>query len=168
MRPLARLIGSVAALVVFGAAMADEQHDHGLRVLAQNAPAARQQGKPPRPELKTLSEFGHAIHGCWKPPARAEAPQDIMITVKLSFTRNGEVFGKPLVTYVTPGTAPEHEAAYRKAVALAFLRCTPLNLSKGLGNAIAGRPFSFSFGNERGRHNAERAPPSDVAYRRPI
>jgi len=103
-----------------------------------------------------------------KPPSRAEAPQDIMITVKLSFTREGEVFGKPLVTYITPGTVPAHEAAYRKAVAEAFLRCMPLNLSKGLGNAIAGRPFSFSFGNERGRHNAGRAPDADVAYRRPI
>ena len=145
MRSPAWWIGPIAALVALDAA------------LAQTAPVAK------RPELKTLSEFGHAIYGCWKPPPPSEAPADIMITVKLSFTREGVVFGKPLVTYITAGTAPEHEAAYRKAVALAFLRCTPLNLSKGLGNAIAGRPFTFSFGNEHGRHNAARTRASTVA-----
>lgn len=150
------------------AANSDVRREEGLPRLVQNNPPSSQQPKRPRPELKTLNEFGHAIYGCWKPPSRTEAPQDIMITVKLSFTRDGEVFGKPLVTYITPGTSPTHELAYRRAVANAFLRCTPLNLSKGLGNAIAGRPFSFSFGNEHGRNNAERMPVLYVASRRPI
>ena len=154
MRPLRLVIGTAAAIAVLNPAIARDWHERGVLVPVQSAPAPDRQQKPPRPEIKTLSEFGNAIHRCWKPPSRVEAPQDIMITVKLSFTRDGEVFGKPLVTYVTPGTSPEHEAVYRKAVAEAFLRCTPLNLSKGLGNAIAGRPFSFTFGNERGRHNA--------------
>ena len=168
MRPLACLIALAAVFVGLGPAAAGDARDRGHLLLVQATPIPAPQSKRSRPELKTLSDFGHAIHGCWKPPSRAEAPQDIMITVKLSFTREGEVFGKPLVTYITPGTAPAHEAAYRKAAAEAFLRCMPLNLSKGLGNAIAGRPFSFSFGNERGRHNAGRAPDADVAYRRPI
>ncbi len=167
MRPLAGLIALAGALAGLDPAAAGSR-DRADLVLAQATPVPAQQSKRLRPELKTLSDFGHAIHGCWKPPSRAEAPQDIMITVKLSFTRDGEVFGKPLVTYITPGTAPAHEAAYLKAVAQAFLRCTPLNLSRGLGNAIAGRPFSFSFGNERGRHNAERAPRPIIAYRGPI
>jgi hypothetical protein len=167
MRALACLIALAAACGGLGPAAGDAR-DRGSLLRAQNVPMPAPQPKRSRPELKTLSDFGHAIHACWKSPSRAEAPQDIMITVKLSFTRSGEVFGKPLVTYITPGTAPEHEAAYRRAVAQAFLRCMPLNLSKGLGNAIAGRPFSFSFGNERGRHNAGGAPAPDVAYRRPI
>jgi hypothetical protein len=107
------------------------------------------------PEIKTLDQFVQAIHACWRPPGRGEAPSDIMVTVRLAFTRDGQVFGKPTVTYITPGTSPEHELAYRNAIAQTFLRCTPMNLDKGLGNAIAGRPFTFTFGNERSRNRAE-------------
>lgn len=145
-------LGFVAAMS--GSAAASDLLEQEAPRAVQANPQGTQQQKRARPELKTLADFGRAVYECWRPPSRSEAPHDIMITVKLSFTREGEIFGKPLVTYLTPGTSPEHELAYRKAVASAFLRCTPLNLSKALGNAIAGKPFSFSFGSERGRNNA--------------
>ena len=150
------LIGVLAAAVMDGAAEADSSRHQVVPLLVQAKPDGNPERKKSGPELKTLDQFGHAIAACWKPPSPAVAPQDIMITVKLSFTRDGEVFGSPTLTYITPGTTPEHELAYRKAVADTFLRCTPLNLSKGLGNVIAGRPFSFTFGSEKGRNRAQR------------
>jgi hypothetical protein len=164
---LSCIIGVAAAIAIFDPAAAKSEPLRLTQLPANDLSVGQPQPKRPRPELKTLNDFGRAVSRCWKPPGRSEAPPDIMVTVKLSFTREGEVFGKPLVTYITAGTSPEHELAYRKAVVAAFQRCTPFNLSKGLGDAIAGRPFTFSFGNEHGRHDAQRLDRA-VAYLPPM
>ncbi len=67
----------------------------------------------------------------------------------LSFKRNGEIFGKPRVTYVTPGLPGHVRQAYWDAVEAAVERCTPLAFSGGLGGALAGRPFAIRFVDKR-------------------
>ena len=69
--------------------------------------------------------------------------------LQLTIKRNGELFGKPRVTYVTPGLPGEVRQAYWDAVEAAVERCTPLALSNGLGGALAGRPFAIRFVDQR-------------------
>jgi hypothetical protein len=71
--------------------------------------------------------------------------------VRLSFKRGGEIFGEPRMTYITPGSTPEVREAYWDAIRAAFSRCTPLGFSKGLGGALAGRPFAIRFVDNRER-----------------
>ena len=80
----------------------------------------------------------------------------MQITVQFAFTRAGDILGKPRITYETQGISPEHQSAYRMAVAAALARCTPLSFSKSLGNAIAGRIFAIRFVDERQLKRTER------------
>ena len=63
------------------------------------------------------------------------------VTLRIAFTRNGEVLGEPRFTYLTPGMPPEIKAAYERALTDMLDRCTPLPITKELGAPIAGRPF---------------------------
>ena len=64
----------------------------------------------------------------------------MQMTVRLSFKRDGEMFGQPRLTYATPGNSIDTRKTYRDAIDAALARCTPLTVTKGLGGAIAGRP----------------------------
>ena len=63
------------------------------------------------------------------------------VTVRIAFTRDGEILGEPRFTFTTPGVSPEVKAAYQRAAVDMLNRCTPLPITKELGGAIAGRPF---------------------------
>ena len=80
------------------------------------------------------------------------------ISVRLSFTRKGEVMGEPLFTFVTAGVSAEHRGIYQRAVAAALSRCAPLPLTDGLGGAIAGRPISIRFIDQRNQRGAGARP----------
>jgi hypothetical protein len=80
------------------------------------------------------------------------------ITVQFAYTRDGALFGKPRITYETPGISPAQQSAYRAAVAAALARCTPLPFSKSLGNAVAGRVFAIQFVDERNLRGAQLKP----------
>jgi hypothetical protein len=69
-------------------------------------------------------------------------------TVRLSFKRNGEVLGEPLITYESYDATPDERTVLRGAVAVALTRCTPLQLSDALGNIIAGLPINLALGGE--------------------
>ena len=74
----------------------------------------------------------------------------MQMTVRLSFKRDGEMFGQPRLTYATPGSSTDTRKTYRDAIDAALARCTPLTLTKGLGGAIAGRPINIRYVDDRG------------------
>ena len=78
--------------------------------------------------------------------------------MQFAYTRDGELFGKPRILYETPGATPVQLSAYRMAAAAALARCTPLNFSKMLGGAVAGRVLSIQFVDERNIRGAELTP----------
>jgi hypothetical protein len=57
--------------------------------------AAAQDG-PPRSPINTLREIGPALFACWTPQSEAHSFQ---VTIRLSFKRNGEVLGRPFITF---------------------------------------------------------------------
>ena len=118
--PLAALISGALVSVVLA-----------TRVVAQ---------KPTVP-LNTLKAIGVALQACWIPPPINEARAGMQITVMMSFNRNGELFGQPKITFESVGASNDERLAYRIAVAQMLKRCTPLQFTDALGNAVAGRPF---------------------------
>jgi hypothetical protein len=90
-----------------------------------------------------------AIRACWRPPASGEGPTGLQVTVRLSFKRSGEVLGKPQITYFKAGGERHFQERFAASVMSAFAQCTPLPFTAALGSAIAGRPFTFRFIDDR-------------------
>ena len=80
------------------------------------------------------------------------------ITIRVAFTRDGTILGEPRFTFSTPGVSPEVRAVYQRAVVDMLNRCTPLPITRELGDAIAGRPFVIPIVETRKEKKAEIAP----------
>ena len=127
-----------------------------MLAIAAFAPGAAAQ--TPRVPLNTLNDLGAALRACWVPPPIDQARPGMQITVMMSFRRNGELFGQPRITFEAVGASDDERLAYRTAVAEMLKRCSPLPFTDGLGNAVAGRPFTMRFIDDRKLKQAESAP----------
>ena len=117
----------------------------GTSALAQE-PA---EGQKPAAPLNTIAEVFAALDACWIPPGLEQARAGMQITVMLSFKRNGELLGQPRITYETPGASDDERTSYRVAMAQALRRCMPLRFTDALGGALAGRPMTLRFIDNR-------------------
>ena len=121
-------------------------------VLAAGANASAQEpgeGQKPAAALNTITEVFATLEACWVPPALDEARAGMQITVMLSFKRTGELLGKPRITYETPDASDDERMSYRVAMAQALRRCMPLRFTDALGGALAGRPITLRFIDNR-------------------
>jgi hypothetical protein len=134
------MISAPAICTTLGAALAIS-----TSALAQDA---SETGKP-APPLNTIAEVFAALEACWIPPALDQARPGMQITVLLSFKRSGELLGKPRITYETPNASDDERLSYRAAMAQALRRCTPLRFTDSLGGALAGRPLTIRFIDNR-------------------
>jgi hypothetical protein len=100
--------------------------------------------------LNTIQELFAALRACWTPPPLDRSSPGTQITIRFSLNRAGEIIAVPRYTYSTPSLPAETKAAYQDAITAALQRCTPFRLSDGLGGAIAGRPISTRFIDNRG------------------
>ena len=111
-----------------------------------------------RPALANrLDEIGPLLSRCLRMPDYEIARPGMQITVRLAFTRDGAILGEPRFTFTTPGVSPEVRAAYQRAVVDMLNRCTPLPITKELGNAIAGRPLVIPIVETRKEKKTETA-----------
>jgi hypothetical protein len=127
-----QVIGGVTGGALVLAALASD-------VLAEQAPA----------RLNTIKDLGAALQACWAPPPLDQARPGMQITVQMTFKRNGELFGQPRITFESAGASDDERLAYRIAVAEMLKRCSPLPFTDALGNAVAGRPFTMRFMDDR-------------------
>jgi hypothetical protein len=107
----------------------------------------------PKGPLNTMADIRQALRGCWQWPPASETRSGMELTVRVSFKRNGEIFGAR-VTYQTAGVSAEERALYYGALLAALSRCSPLPLTASLGEAIAGRPFIFHIHDTRQQRKA--------------
>ena len=107
-------------------------------------------------KVDTLQQMFARLGSCWKPPALAQNDPGMQITVSFSFKRNGEILGKPRITYESEYASDDDRLIYRTAVAEALQRCTPMPLTDGLGNAVAGRPLRIRFDARRTKSTEKR------------
>ncbi|WP_295844739.1 hypothetical protein [Tardiphaga sp.] len=97
----------------------------------------------------TLAGVFARLKSCWKPPALPRGHPGMQITVLFSLQRNGEIFGKPRITFETADASEADSIAYRTAVMETLQHCTPMPFTGGLGDAVAGRPFRVRFDDRR-------------------
>jgi hypothetical protein len=114
-----------------------------LVALALSMPSSLVHGlEAEKPALANrIDEIGPLLSRCLQMPDYDIARPGMQITLRLAFTRDGAILGEPRFTFTTRGVSPEVRAAYQQAVVDMLNRCTPLPITKELGNAIAGRPF---------------------------
>jgi hypothetical protein len=99
--------------------------------------------------VDSLGDLYTALRRCWQPPSREDAYFGMQISVRFAFKRSGEIMGAPRVTFASKDADADTREIYRDAVAAALDRCTPMPLSKGFGGALAGRPISIRFIDDR-------------------
>ncbi len=107
----------------------------------------------PTNPLNTLADVGRVLRSCWRWPPLSEAQAGMELTIRVSFKRNGEVFGARL-TYQTKDVSDKERSIYYAALTAALARCSPLPLSESLGEAIAGRPLTFHIHDTRQQRKA--------------
>jgi hypothetical protein len=71
------------------------------------------------------------------------------MSVLFSFRKSGTPIAPPRVTYATPGEPADVRDTYLKAINDSLGGCTPLTFTKGLGDAIAGRPIMIRYVDNR-------------------
>jgi hypothetical protein len=119
-----------------------------LSTVQSNGAEAGEAKKPAAP-INTIAAVFAALEACWIPPALEQARAGMQITVLVSFKRSGELLGKPRITFETPDASDDERLAYRVAMAEALRRCNPLPFTDALGNALAGRPLTMRFIDNR-------------------
>ncbi len=156
MRPPHALLGVAALAAVSTACPWPAVATVDLLRLAQNT-EVQPRVAPVRPthELNTLKDIYDAVRHCYRPPSLDQAFPGMRITVEFAYTRAGDLFGKPHILFETAGISPQHQSAYRAAVAAALVRCSHLAFSESLGNAVAGRILAIQFFDERNLKRAE-------------
>jgi len=95
-------------------------------------------------QVDTLNDIVRAMQACWRPTGVRYSGQSV--TIRISFKRNGEVLGKPMITHYREGEPDAaNQEAFTQAVREALVRCSPMPFTDKLGAAVAGRPFTFRF-----------------------
>jgi hypothetical protein len=105
---------------------------------------------PAEPEkIDTLDQMWARLKQCWQPPALPDGHPGMQITALFTFQRNGEILGRPRITFESPEATEADSIAYRTAVMEALQRCTPMPFTDGMGGAVAGRPLRLRFDDRR-------------------
>jgi hypothetical protein len=117
-----------------------------LAIAALAAGASAQNAQAP---INTLKDLEAALLACWVPPPLDQSRLGTQITVLLSFKRNGELFGQPRTTFVSPEASEAERSAYRTAVAEMVKRCASLPFTESFGNGMAGAPMTMRFVDDR-------------------
>jgi hypothetical protein len=107
-------------------------------------------------QVNTIREAFARLQTCWKPPPASQA-NPIDITVIVSFTRAGDILGRPRITYESERASDNDRLIYRVAVMEALQRCTPMPFTEAMGGAVAGRPFAIQFHNRKPPPSEKRA-----------
>src|SRR5262249_43763008 len=111
-----------------------------LAIAVLSASAAAQNLQAP---INSLTDLEAALLACWVPPPIEQSRLGIQITVLMSFKRNGELFGQPMITFQSREASEMERSSYRIAVAQMLRRCASLPFTEALGNAVAGQPLTM-------------------------
>jgi hypothetical protein len=98
-------------------------------------------------QIDTVQQVFAKLKMCWR---AARGPSGSMdVAVRVSFTRDGQIQGRPKITHESEQASDDDRLRHRIAVMETLQRCTPLPFTEGLGGAIAGRPFVIRFSRFR-------------------
>jgi hypothetical protein len=103
------------------------------------------QAEPSKTLIETVHDVKAALRACWASPNHDTPRGNFTISVRISFKRNGDLLGNPLITYTSPGRSESEGRVYRAALNDALARCTPLPFSDAFGRIMAGHPINVRF-----------------------
>jgi hypothetical protein len=120
---------------------------------------------PPSPDpgraLNRYREVADALGRCWRPPSSFAGQHWNTVTLRVSFKRDGTVNGLPRIPYADPGLTADARSGLNRSLIAALQRCTPLNVTPGLGAAIAGQIFALRFIEQQPQGAAHDGQPQD-------
>ena len=100
-------------------------------------------------KINSIAEMFARLRSCWKSPSLRPGDPGMQITVMLSFKRNGEILGRPRITFESQTASDDDRIVYRTAVMETLQRCAPMPFTDSMGGAIAGRPLTMRFDDRR-------------------
>ena len=112
---------------------------HGFELTEEVGGGGQKPAVPAR--LNRFTDIGQALAVCFAPLSSASWSS---ATLRISFKRDGTVFGQPLLPYIDAGSEQQKSDLARSLLA-ALKTCTPLHLSPSLGAAVAGEIFAIRF-----------------------
>ena len=86
----------------------------------------------------SLRELHTQLYACMNVPSAMRGSE---ITIVFSINRDGSLVGKARIYQVGLSDQPSNENEFVAGAVSAFQKCLPLNVSKRLGDAMAGRPI---------------------------
>jgi hypothetical protein len=122
-----------------------------LQLTIQSEPSNDEAAKYQKPDhdLDTIGDLFAALRSCWSPPPADTARAGMQMSVMFSFRKSGTPIAPPRLTFATPGASADIRDTYLKAIDSSLDGCTPLTFTKGLGDAIAGRPIMIRYVDNR-------------------
>jgi hypothetical protein len=130
-----------------------------LTVQSQSASGDAAKYQKPDHDLDNIGDLFAALRACWLPPPADAAREGMQMSVLFSFRKSGTPIAAPRVTYATPDAPKDIRDTYLKAINASLDGCTPLTFSKGLGDAIAGRPIMIRYVDNRTIDNKQSGTP---------
>jgi hypothetical protein len=129
----------------------DYPYGENLQLTVLTVPPQDQAAKYRKPDhdLDTIGDLFAALRSCWSPPPAGNAREDMQMSVRFSFKRSGEMIGPPRMTYATSGVPADTRSTYLKAINASLDACLPLKFTGSLGGALAGRPISIRYVDNR-------------------
>lgn len=92
--------------------------------------------------VNVLADIAPGIAACWHAPHENDE-----ITIRLSFTRQGMLIGRPRIMFMKSNAGADGEADLANSMMEALHDCTPLAFTDSFGAAVAGRVFTLHFTN---------------------
>ena len=129
----------------------DYPFGQNLQLTIKSEPASGDAVKYQKPDhdLDTIGDLFAALRACWSPPPAEAAREGMQMSVLFSFRKSGTTIAPPRVTFASPGASVDIRNTYLKAINASLGGCTPHTFTKGLGDAIAGRPIMIRYVDNR-------------------
>ena len=110
-------------------------------------PVSDDRSGAPRPSapVDTLRALYPALAACWRAPDGLAGLERTEITTRFSLRRDGSLIGTPRVTFSSLPNDTRARTILTDATLAAIRRYTPVEVTPGLGAAIAGRPLALRF-----------------------
>jgi hypothetical protein len=96
----------------------------------------------------TLTELWRELNTCIRTPSVDVGSE---LTIVFALKRDGSLFGLPRIAHSHLLGEAEAQRAFVAAAIGAVARCLPVEITEGLGAAIAGRPLSIRIGGRPAR-----------------
>lgn len=100
-------------------------------------------------KVSTLAQIFDRLKTCFKSPRLPRDHPGMQVAFLVTFTKTGDILGKPKIVYESEYASDDDRLLYRNAVIEALQRCSPLPFTEGLGNAAAGRPLRLRLDDRR-------------------